>query len=132
MSLLLEDVLEFLIENDICEELGVDAFWDKLPEEPNKCVAVFEYDGLGIEPYEKATHRSVQILCREPSATLAQATAMRIFNLIRDSLDETGRIDYNGRFTQTTLRQTPFKMGEDETNRVVYGFNMGVTTELDS
>lgn len=132
MSLLLEDILQYFVDNGICKGIGVDAFWDKLPEAPDSCIAVFEYEGMPVEPYEPAVHRSVQVICREPSAILAQTTALRAFRLIQSSLDESGRIDFNGRFTQTSLRQTPFKLDEDESNRVVYGFNMGVTTENDS
>lgn len=132
MSLLLEDILQYFVDNGIYKGLGVDAFWDKLPEAPDSCVVVFEYPGMPIEPYEPAVHRSVQVICREPSAILAQTAALRAFRLIQSSLDESGRIDFNGRFTQTSLRQTPFKLDEDESNRVVYGFNMGITTENDS
>lgn len=131
MSLLLEDVLQFVVDNGLYTGLGVDAFWDKLPDKPDTCIAVFEYSGFAEVPYETAVHRSVQIVCREPSASLAKASATRVHDLIRSSLDETGVIYLNGRFTQTSIRQTPFKLNEDKESRVTYGFNLGITTTED-
>lgn len=133
MSLLLEDMLTFLIDSELYEGLGVDAFWDKLPDSPDSCIALFEYQGMGEYPWETdATQRSVQLVCREPSALLAKAQVTKVHNLIKSSLDETGRIDFNGRFAQVMIRQTPFKMNEDDSSRVAYGFNMGITTSIDS
>lgn len=133
MSLLLEDMLTFLVDNGICKGLGEDAFWDKLPDSPDSCIAVFEYEGMAEMPYETdALHRSVQIVCRASTASSAKATATRVHNLIRSSLDETGKIIYNGRFTQTSIRQAPFKLNEDKKARVTYGFNLGITTSEDS
>ena len=131
MSYLLEDILQFLVDNEVYEGLGVDAFWDKLPDEPTECIVVYEYDGMPEVPYEEAMNRSVQLICRASTSIDAKAMATRVYNLIRTSLDETGRIDFNDRFTQTYLRQTPFKMDEDEKARVIYGFNMGITTSID-
>ena len=132
MSYLLEDILEYLVQNEICTGVGTDAFWDKVPDSPDVCYAVFEYDGMPEVPYEEAMHRSVQLICRASNSIDAKANATRVYSLIRSDLDEVGRIDFNGRFTQTTLRQTPFKMDEDEKSRVVYGFNMGITTSIDT
>lgn len=132
MSLLLEDMLTFLVDNGICTGLGEDAFWDKLPDNPDSCIAIFEYEGMAEVPYEPdAIHRSVQIVCRAPTAASAKATATRVHNLIRSSLDETGKVVYNGRFTQTSIRQAPFKLNEDKKSRVTYGFNLGITTSED-
>ena len=133
MSYLAQDIAAFLIANDICSALAEDVFCDKMPSAPDKCVVIFEYDGMAEVPWElDATHRSIQLACRAPSASEAKATATRIHNLIKSSLDETGRIDFNGRFTQTSLRQTPFKLNEDDNARVVYGFNLGITTSDDT
>lgn len=132
MSLLLEDILEAFVTEGIYTDLGVDAFWDKMPATPDRCIALYEYTGLPEVPYEDAVHRSVQVVCRNTSASLAKIDAERVHEFIVTSLDETGRLDFNGRFTQTTLRQTPFKIDEDDLNRVQFGFNMGITTSRDS
>jgi len=132
MSLLLEDILTELVDNALYNGMGVDAFWDKMPANPDRCISVYEYTGLPEVPYEDAVHRSVQVVCRNSSASLAKIDAERVHEFIVTRLDETGRIDFNGRFTQTTLRQTPFKIDEDDLNRVQFGFNMGITTSRDS
>ena len=131
MSLLLEDLLQFFVDNNLYKGLGVDAFWDKLLDKPDSCIVVFEYTGFAEVSYEPAVHRSVQVVCREPSASLAKASVTKVHNLIRSSLDETGVIYLNGRFTQTSIRQTPFKLNEDKESRVTYGFNLGITTTED-
>ena len=132
MSLLLEDILTTLVDAGIYDGMGTDAFWDKMPAMPDRCITLYEYTGLPEVPYEDAVHRSVQIVCRNSSASLAKADAEEVHEFIVTSLDETGRLDFNGRFTQTTLRQTPFKIDEDDLNRVQFGFNMGITTSRDS
>lgn len=132
MSLLLEDILEEIVNQGIYNGLGLDAFWDKMPSSPDRCLVVYEYTGLPEVPYESAVHRSVQVTCRNTSASLAKADAERVHEFIVTSLEEDGRIDFNGRFTQTSLRQTPFKIDEDDRSRVIFGFNMGITTSRDS
>ena len=132
MSLLLEDILTELVSQELYIDLGIDAFWDKMPSSPDRCLTLYEYTGLPEVPYEEAVHRSVQVTCRNTSASLAKADAERVHSFIVTSLDEAGRIDFNGRFTQTSLRQTPFKIDEDDLSRVIFGFNMGITTFIDS
>lgn len=133
MSLLLQDILEYLVDNELCEAVGTDAFMDKRPDQPDTCFTIYEYEGMAEAPYETvATHRSVQLTYRAPTAAEAKVGITKAHNLIRSSLDETGVIYFNGRFTQTSIRQTPFKLLEDSNARVVYGFNMGITTEEDS
>lgn len=129
MSDLLEDIITHLHNNDLCGALAEGAFIDKLPDTPDECLALFEYEGMGDVPWETdAAHRSIQLVCRATSASKAKANAWSIYDFIKQSLDEIGRVDFNGRFTQTTIRQTPFKFDEDSKARVVYGFNLGVTT----
>lgn len=132
MALLLEDILQEFANQGFYSGLAIDCFWDKMPDEPNSCVVAFEYYSEPDVPWEDAAvHRSVQLVFRESSASLAKAAATRVYNYLRSSLDETGKLFFNGRFTQTSLRQTPFKLDEDDRGRVVYGFNMGITTARD-
>lgn len=132
MKLLLEDILQELCSANLCAALGEDCFWDKLPDSPDSCIAVFEYNSESDVPYENdAVHRSVQLVCRESTAISAKAKVTRVYDYIRSTLDETGVMYFNERFTQTSLRQTPFKLDEDDRSRVIYGFNMGITTARD-
>lgn len=132
MSLLLEDMLAAFTEANLYNGAGLDAFIDKMPANPDRCIVLYEYTGLPEVPYEEAVHRSVQIVCRNSSSHLAKTDADSVHEFIVTSLDETGRLDYNGRFTQTSIRQTPFKIDEDDLGRVQFGFNIGVTTSRDS
>lgn len=132
MSALLEDMLATFVDAELYNGSGLDAFIDKMPASPDRCITLYEYTGLPEVPYESAVHRSVQVVCRNTSARLAKTDADRVHEFIVTSLDETGRLDFNSRFTQTTLRQTPFKIDEDDLGRVQFGFNMGITTSRDS
>ncbi len=132
MALLLEDILTEFVSQGICEGLGVDAFWDKMPAEPSKCLCVYEYSGLPEVPYEDAVHRSVQIVCRNTSTALVKSDIERVHEFLVTSLDEAGRLDFNGRFSQVSIRQTPFKLDEDDRARVLFGFNIGITTQRDT
>lgn len=132
MALLLEDILQEFVLQGFYEGLGIDLFYDKMPDQPDRCLVVYEYAGLPEVPYEQAVHRSVQIVCRNTSTTLVKADIERVHTFIFNSLDEAGRIDFNGRFTQSTIRQTPFKIDEDDRTRVLFGFNIGVTTCRDT
>lgn len=132
MSLLLEDILTEFATQQLYSALGTDLFWDKMPDMPDRCLVVYEYTGLPEVPYEDAVHRSVQIVCRNVSTTLVKADIERVHDFLVTSLDEAGRIDFNTRFAQVSIRQTPFKIDEDERNRVLFGFNIGITTSRDS
>lgn len=132
MSYLLEDMLVAFSDAELYNGPGLDSFWDKMPADPDRCIVLYEYTGLPPVPYESAVHRSVQITCRNTTASMAKADVDAVYTYLVTHLDEAGRIDFNNRFTQTSIRQTPFKIDEDDLGRVTYGFNIGVTTSIDS
>ena len=86
MSLLLEDILTELVNQGFYEGLGKDAFWDKMPATPDRCLVLYEYTGLPEVPYEDAMHRSVQVTCRNTSASLAKTDIERVHEFIVSSL----------------------------------------------
>lgn len=129
---LLLDIVQFLVDNGLVQGDGIDTFRDYTPEAPDALVSIHEYSGLPVLPYDSAAHRSVQILVRDPSAETARQKAFNIFNTIRDALNTDGRLDFTPtRWGQVYLRQLPFFMKRDKSNRAYYVFNMGITTNIE-
>lgn len=126
---LLLDIVTFLADNGVVQGDGVDAFRDFTPEAPDSLVALHEYKGDPAVAYDPNVHRSVQITARDKDADVARQKALRIYKLLTsDNLIVQFTPD---RWGQVYLRQPPFKIGQDDNDRVTYGFNIGITTTIE-
>lgn len=126
---LLLDIVTFLADNGVVQGDGVDAFRDFTPEAPDSLVALHEYKGDPAVAYDPNVHRSVQITARDKDADVARQKALRIYKLLTsDNLIVQFTPD---RWGQVYLRQAPFKIGQDDNDRVTYGFNIGITTTIE-
>lgn len=127
---LLQALIEYCKAHGQVADDGVDAFRDFLPDEPDNCIALFEYLGDPVSPFIECRHRSVQVVCRAPDADSARNKAFslqKIFEAETESL----RIDFTDTlWGQVYIRQSPFKLDQDEQDRVLYGFNLGITTNI--
>jgi hypothetical protein len=126
---LLLDIVTFLADNGVVQGDGVDAFRDFTPEAPDSLVALHEYKGDPAVAYDPNVHRSVQVTARDKDADVARQKALRIYKLLTsDNLIVQFTPD---RWGQVYLRQPPFKIGQDDNDRVTYGFNIGITTTIE-
>ena len=126
---LLLDIVTFLTDNKIVQGDGVDAFRDFTPEAPDSLVALHEYKGDPAVSYDPNVNRSVQVTVRDKDADVARQRALYIYKLfISDNLVVNFTPD---RWGQVYLRQPPFKIGQDNNDRVTYGFNIGITTTIE-
>ena len=126
---LLLDIVTFLADNKIVQGDGVDAFRDFTPEAPDSLVALHEYKGDPAVFYDQNVNRSVQVTVRDKDADVARQKALNIYKLLTsDNLIVQFTPD---RWGQVHLRQPPFKIGQDNNDRVTYGFNIGVTTTIE-
>lgn len=126
---LLLDIVIFLANNGIVQGDGVDAFRDFTPEAPDSLVALHEYKGDPAVHYDPNVNRSVQFTVRDNDADIARHKALNIYKLLTsDNLIVQFTPD---RWGQVYLRQPPFKIGQDNNDRVTYGFNIGVTTTIE-
>lgn len=126
---LLLDIVTFLADNKIVQGDGVDAFRDFTPEAPDFLVALHEYKGDPAVFYDPNVNRSVQVTVRDKDADVARQKALDIYKLLTsDNLIVQFTPD---RWGQVHLRQPPFKIGQDNNDRVTYGFNIGVTTTIE-
>lgn len=126
---LLLDIVQFLKDNNLVLGDGIDTFRDFQPEEPDRVVVLHEYSGSSAVQYDDLVNRSVQITTRSSSASEARAWALNIFKALKK--DDSVVQFTDDRWGQVYLRQTPFKLAVDTHNRVVYVFNIGVTTTID-
>lgn len=125
---LLQDINTFLTKKDIVQGDGIDAFRDFSPESPDDIVALYEYKGDPSSPFDSIVHRSIQVTVRSKNPEKAKERAVAIYKAL---YSETNFVQItDARWAQVYLRQVPFKMGTDENNRAIYGFNMGVTTDI--
>lgn len=130
MSDLLLDLTEYLTTEGLAQGDGIDVWRDHRPEQPDFVIVLHEYSGGTVPLFEDMSQRSVQVSVRDKSAAVAKAKAWEIFKaLLGSNLDESLLV--NGRSCMLHFRQTPFKMFVDESKRVVWSFNLGVSTGLD-
>ena len=128
---LLEDITTYLTGLGLVAGDGIDVYRDFKPEAPDNIVSLHEYAGDPVSPYTNVVHRSVQVVVRNRSAIEAQRIAIKLFKAFV-SADESLRIDFTPtRWAQVHIRQTPHKFMQDESDRVHYGFNLGITTTID-
>lgn len=126
---LLLDIVTFLADNGVVQGDGVDAFRDFMPEAPDSLVALHEYKGDPAVAYDPNVHRSVQVTARDKDADVARQKALKIYKLLTsDNLIIQFTPD---RWGQVYRRQPPFKIGQDNNDRVTYGFNIGITTTIE-
>ena len=129
---LLLDIVRYLTDKEVIIGDGIDTFRDFIPESPDCLVAVTEYKGSPVVPYEPAVHRSVQISVRNTDADIARQKAWEIYRAILDGRQDDGRVDFTSeRWGQVSFRQTPFRTSTDHSDRVTYAFNMGITTTIE-
>jgi hypothetical protein len=131
-SPLLYDIAIYIISKGIASGDGVDIFRDFLPEQPDNLICLTEYQGDALTYYEKDVgHRSIQILVRNKNADEARTKALAICKALRQDRGNSV-VDFTPeRWGQVFIRQTPFKIGQDELDRISYGFNIGVTTTIE-
>jgi len=137
MQPLLLDMITYFQSQGLVEGDGVDAFRDFSPEEPDDIVVLYEYTGSPHVPHVELAHRSVQVTVRAKSADNARNRALELYKSLVTE-EETQVIvftkdedDEKLRWGQVYLRQPPALLRRDESERTVYFFNTGITTNLD-
>lgn len=130
MASLLVDIEEFLKEKSLITEDGEDTFRDFRPEKPDNVVVLSEYAGTPT-PIDVIADRSVQVLVRNTDADSAKSLAINIYNALKPIREDQKVQLTSTRWAQIFLRQTPFRISTDKSNRVFYGFNCGIITNTD-
>lgn len=123
------DIVTYLTNKNLVVGDGADTFRDFTPNKPDSVVVLTEYNGSPACYYDSNVNRSIQVLVRDKDADIARTKALSIYkSLVSENLivkfTET-------RWGQVHLRQTPFRLTTDDSNRVSYVFNVGITTTIE-
>ena len=132
---LLLDLVVYLIayasDPDITAD-GVDIFRDWMPDSPDNATCLSEYPGETAEN-GNADLRSVQVKVRASSYESGRKKIWRIYNCLYDPENDIKIIDNitANRWGIIKPRQAPYHLNRDESDRDIFVFNMGVTTDRD-
>lgn len=105
--------------------------YDGAQDSPSDLIMISEYIGSPVVSQIDGAARSVQILVRDKqdNTEKARAKAHELFRSLKTEDSVVQLTPY--RWGVVTLRQAPFKMRTDTSNRVYYGFNLAIVTYLD-
>lgn len=127
---LLEALITYCAAKGVIVGDGKDSFRDFMPELPDNVVVFHEYQGSPLSPFTEGAHRSVQIKVRNISSEAARTKALNVLNVFKSNT-ESLRVDFSeDLWGQVYIRQLPFKLQQDSSNRVTYCFNLGITTNI--
>lgn len=129
MTDLLLDFVSFFTTASLVQGDGIDIFRDIAPDSPDSATILYEYSGYTPMPQIMGVERPIQIVCRDLSATAAKTKARSLYNaLITDDSVLNLTTD---RWCTLSFKEPPFKLKEDEKERIYYGFNVRATTYSD-
>ena len=127
---LLEALVRYGIACGVVEGDGVDAYRDFMPETPDDVIVFAEYEGSPTSPMFGAVHRSVQVKTRSRNAAAAREKAVQLFTIFNPT-SEDRRVDFTkDLWGQVYVRQPPYKLSQDSSDRTIYCFNLGITTNI--
>lgn len=127
---LLEALISYCVSKGVLVGDGEDSFRDFMPEAPDNVVVFHEYAGEPTSPFTDNVHRSVQVKVRASTAQGAKHMAWQVFGILKSDTENL-RVDFTDTdWGQVYIRQTPFKLSQDESDRVTYCFNLGITTNI--
>lgn len=122
MALLLDDIASYL------ETIGSDIFKGYLPEQPDNCIALFEYAGEPPDLHSNVEYPGLQVLVRSKS----YATGRQKIEKVKSILHGVAETMINGhRYLLISARQSPEALPRDENGRVIFVCNFRVIKEVD-
>jgi hypothetical protein len=128
---LLEDLVAFIVAAGLAVGDNVDTFRDYSPDDPDDTIVFYEYDAISTsDKGYSVSVRYVQVACRSATVAGAKAKCDALFNLFNRP-DENITDLPNGRWSIIVVKNPPLKISLDERDRIIYAFNMAITTNVD-
>lgn len=127
---LLEYLILYGVNKGVLMGDGVDSFRDFTPPSPDSVVVFHEYAGDPVSVFTEVVHRSVQVKVRDKNAEAARAKAAQIASIFKSSTEDLRINLTEDVWCQVYVRQMPFKLMHDESDRIIYCFNLGITTNI--
>lgn len=122
---LLADFETYLKSNNVLDVL----YQDFMPDTPVTVASIYEYSGNTPEPQVAGATRSLQVVTRDTSPDVSRQHCFDIYKALQT---EDGIINLTpDRWCGIYLKQPPFKLKMDQQGRVLYVFNLIVTTYIE-
>ena len=124
----LVDIANYLDANVAGLTLGTNLFIGRMPDDPNACVAVYEYGGTRPDQtmgggLPVLQNPSIQVRVRDASYASAETTAILCSQALEAIVDETINTT---RYNRVTAIQAPFPLERDPEDRIVFVQNFDV------
>jgi hypothetical protein len=124
----LVDLANYLDTNVTGLILGTNLFIGRMPDDPNACVALYEYGGTAPDQTMGGTlpvlqNPSVQVRVRDTAYSSAETTANLCFVALEGIVNETINTT---RYNRVTAIQSPFPLERDPEDRIIFVQNFDV------
>lgn len=128
MGDLLDAIINFIIAAGKASVKDTDIFKEYASKDPNDVIILYEYAGSAPAPFTNMSVRSIQVVVRSKQSQTAKTKSWGLYNLFHKS---DSFIIIGARKCLIEMRNTPIKIGVDSTDRILWAFNMALTTNLD-
>ena len=105
-------------------------FMDHRPAEPIKCLVVHEYAGDPPSPFDVLQSNSFQVTVRDANIEVAKASSYVFYNALLPTNTDCKVAVPGLELCQIYLRGTPLRLEDDANGNAVYGFSIGVTSNI--
>ncbi|HHV98601.1 MAG TPA: hypothetical protein GXX36_03350 [Clostridiaceae bacterium] len=108
--------------------LATDLFLGQMPEEPDNCIALFEYAGNPPDLHWNGEYPGLQVRVRNKSYAAGRAKIQQIYGLLHGLH---GQVLSGTRYLLIKARGNPEVLQRDENNRIEFFVNFEVIKERD-
>lgn len=126
---LLDDLGTYLDSQVATLTLGTNLFLGRIPDDPDTCVALFEYGGnaptstMGGDALPPIENPNIQVLTRGSGYASARTLAFECWTAIEAILNETLTATL---YHRVSANQSPFPLERDSQDRVIWAQNFRV------
>lgn len=124
---MLEAISKYLEEKDV-GTVGVDIFLGLIPDQPDNCVALFEYAGSPPDLHWNGEYPGLQVRVRNTSYSAGRARIGKIMDLLHGLYEK----ELSGtRYLLIKARGSPEVLKRDANNRIEFFINFEIMKERD-
>lgn len=125
---LIEEIATYIINSGEATALATDIFLNFTPKNPDESVFVKEYNLSDTSSDGEYGVRDIQISNRSKSKTTCRSNSNALIALFK-ATDKQLTLPVRGKVI-CNIKNRPLPIDNDDQGRVVYGFNISITTTL--
>lgn len=126
---MLNDIADFLIDQGLATEKGIDIFAETMPPNPDTAIILFEYAGRPPNIPCETVERRFQVATRAMDPDAARAKNWSIYNVLHPTeLGDKQSLTLD-RWGLLHAIDTPSKLKIDENGRTIYVCNYSIVTQ---